>query len=269
MCIAVFAWKSHPLYPFLLLLNRDEYYNRATTPLGWWGDGLILGGRDGEAGGTWLGCSRDGRLAFLTNVRETLPLPQLKSRGDLPVRFFKSRKSPEEFGEELMEEADQFNGFNLIVADLNSMSMVYITNRPEHEHDAGGLYFTQVAPGIHVLSNAKLDSPWPKAQRLRRGFEGVLGNFFEAKISLKEMTKMLMNDTTKDESELPGIHPPEFEYLLSAIFVEGDTPWGRYGTRSTSAVLLTAGGAVSFYETYLENDAWKDHTMNYSIQSAP
>lgn len=261
MCIAVFAWKSHPLYPFLLLLNRDEFYNRATTPLGWWGDGLILGGRDGEAGGTWLGCSRDGKLAFLTNVRETLPLPHLKSRGDLPVRFFKSRKSPEEFGEELMEEAEQFNGFNLIVADLCSMSMVYITNRPKHD----GLSVTRVAPGIHVLSNAKLDSPWPKAQRLRRGFESVLGNFSEAKISLKELTKMLMNDTTKDESELPGIHSPEFEYLLSSIFVKADTASGRYGTRSTSAVLLRRGGAVSFYETYLESDTWRDHTINYTI----
>ncbi|XP_057805891.1 uncharacterized protein LOC131020862 [Salvia miltiorrhiza] len=263
MCIAVFAWKFHPIYPFILLLNRDENYNRPTTPLGWWQNGSILGGRDGQAGGTWLACSRDGKLAFLTNVREAPPRPQLKSRGDLPVRFFTSRKSPKEFGEEVMEEANQFNGFNLIVADLCSMSMVYITNRPMD----GDLCVKEVSSGIHVLSNAKLDTPWPKAERLRRGFADVLGKFSEAEISLKEITKMVMNDTTKDESELPGIYSREFEYCASAIFVEADTALGRYGTRSTSAVVLTTGGAVTFYETYLENDAWRDRTVNFSIET--
>ncbi|XP_047955754.1 transport and Golgi organization 2 homolog [Salvia hispanica] len=263
MCIAVFAWKIHPIHPLILLLNRDEYYNRPTTPLGWWPDGLILGGRDEQAGGTWMACSRDGKLAFLTNVREALSRSQLKSRGDLPVRFFTSGKSPKEFGEEVLEEADEFNGFNLIVADLCSMSMVYITNRPMD----GGLSMEEVSPGIHVLSNAKLDTPWPKAQRVRRCFEDVLGKYSEAEISLKEITKMVMNDTTKDDSDLPGIYSREFEYLTSSIFVEADTASGRYGTRSTSAVVLRTDGAVSFYETYLENDAWRDHTINFSIQT--
>ncbi|KAI5679592.1 hypothetical protein M9H77_00819 [Catharanthus roseus] len=96
MCIAVFLWKDHPLYPFLLLLNRDEYHHRPTLPLAWWEDEEdphILGGRDCLAGGTWLACSRNGRLAFLTNVRE-LPSAsecQPKSRGDLPVRFLKGK----------------------------------------------------------------------------------------------------------------------------------------------------------------------------------
>ncbi|GMP37258.1 hypothetical protein CsSME_00054332 [Camellia sinensis var. sinensis] len=95
MCIAVFIWQDHPLYPFILLLNRDEYHNRPTKPLAWWevegGGGTcccdIVGGRDGLAGGTWLASNRDGRVAFLTNVREVESIPQAKSRGHLPVRF--------------------------------------------------------------------------------------------------------------------------------------------------------------------------------------
>ncbi|KAL7125543.1 hypothetical protein ABFS83_14G124600 [Erythranthe nasuta] len=266
MCISVFIWKSHPIYPLLLLLNRDEYHSRPTTPLGWWHDGEILGGRDEVAGGTWLACGRDGKLAFVTNVREIRSnSQQLKSRGDLPVRFLTSKKNPQEFAEEVMGEVDEFSGFNLIVADVCSMSMVYITNRPQH----GAPFVAQVSPGIHVLSNANLDTPWPKAERLRHSFEDVVRKRLEGEISLKEMSGTLMNDTTKDEDEskLPRIYPPEFEYRLSAIFVEADTPSGRYGTRSSSGVVVNTRGEVSFYERSLETDVWKELTVNYQIQS--
>lgn len=87
MCIAAFMWQAHPLYPFLLLLNRDEYHNRPTKPVGWWEGGEIIGGKDQVAGGTWLACSKHGRVAFLTNVLELHTLPEAKSRGDLPIRF--------------------------------------------------------------------------------------------------------------------------------------------------------------------------------------
>ncbi|GFP86993.1 transport and golgi organization 2 homolog [Phtheirospermum japonicum] len=281
MCIAVFIWKSHPLYPFLLLSNRDEYHNRPTTPLGWWEDSKILGGRDGEAGGTWLACTTDGKLSFLTNVREISSNSSLvKSRGELPIRFLKvfllrftmnfrlmnifegdtatngicalninqGTKSPKEFAEELEGEADQFKGFNLIVADLFSKTMLYITNRPKDSH------------GLSVA----------EAQRLRRSFKVAVEKCFDAEISLKGISEVLMNDTSKDdESELPGIYTPDFEYHLSAIFVEADSPLGRYGTRSTSALVVrTEGGRVkvSFYERNLENDVWKEQTMSFYVE---
>ncbi|XP_021902715.1 transport and Golgi organization 2 homolog [Carica papaya] len=156
MCIAVFVWQAHPLYPLLLLQNRDEYHNRPTEPLAWWEDGEILGGKDEVAGGTWLACSRQGRVAFVTNVLELDFFPDVKSRGDLPLRFLKSKKSPKEFAEELAPDTHRYNGFNLIVADIPSKMMVYISNRPKGEP----IIIHQVSPGIHVLSNAKLDSPW-------------------------------------------------------------------------------------------------------------
>ncbi|KAM7470988.1 hypothetical protein LguiA_009171 [Lonicera macranthoides] len=263
MCIAVFIWQAHPLYPFLLFLNRDEYYNRPTKPLAWWEGDEILGGRDGLAGGTWLACSRDGRVAFLTNVREVQSLAEVKSRGDLVVRFLESKKNPLEFAEEVVIEADQYNGFNLILADISSMTMVYVTNRPKENICITNM----VSPGIHVLSNASLDSPWPKAQRLEHNLRGLLDTYGQGEFPVKEMAEKLMRDTVKDEErKLPGIYPPEMEYNLSSIFVEEETPKGRYGTRSTSALYVKASGDVSFYERHLENNSWKEETTHYKIE---
>ncbi|GAB2300455.1 hypothetical protein Dimus_034497 [Dionaea muscipula] len=220
MCIAGFAWQAHPLYPFLLLHNRDEYHSRPTTPVGWWEGGEILGGRDELRGGTWLACSRGGRVAFVTNVVE-LHTSEAKSRGELPVRFLESRKSPKEFAEEMKKEAHLYNGFNLILADLSSKSMFYITNRPKGEP----ISIQGVSPGLHVLSNAKLDSPWPKAERLKIMFEKLLHS--ECEIPITHMAAyMIMQDTVKaDKSRLPHIRSPEWEHGSSSIFVsQVDTP---------------------------------------------
>lgn len=69
-----------------------------------------------------------------------------------------SGKGPKAFAEVLVKEAEEYNGFNLIMADSESKSMVYVTNRPK----GSPISITQVNPGIHVLTNAQLDSPWPK-----------------------------------------------------------------------------------------------------------
>ncbi|KAB1203531.1 hypothetical protein CJ030_MR8G015354 [Morella rubra] len=269
MCIAAFAWQVDPLFPFVLLQNRDEYHHRQadidwpTKPVAWWEGGQILGGRDEVAGGTWLACSRGGRVAFLTNVLELHTLPEAKSRGDLPVLFLESKKTPKEFAEELITEAHQYNGFNLVVADISSKTMVYVSNRPKGEP----VIVQEVSPGVHVLSNAKLDSPWHKAQRLGLNFKEQLGNYGKGKMAVKEMVGKLMRDTVKaDESKLPHICSLDWEFNLSSIFVEVDTPLGPYGTRSTAALTIKASGEVSFHEMYLEKDEWKEKTVNYNIQ---
>ncbi|KAL9225707.1 hypothetical protein vseg_001600 [Gypsophila vaccaria] len=263
MCIAAFAWQIHPLQPFLLLLNRDEYHDRATKPLGWWEGGEILGGRDEVGGGTWLACSRKGKIAFVTNVLELHTLPQAKSRGDLPVRFLKSTKNPREFAEMLLDEEQEYNGFNLILADLPTKTMVYVTNRPKGDTV---IKIQDVEPGLHVLSNANLDSPWPKVERLRVKFTKILHRFGEGEIPLADVINRLMRDRKKaDKSKLPRICPVEWEFGLSPIFVKVDTPLGYYGTRSTAAITVSTNGEVNFYETYLENGLWQEKTVNYSI----
>ncbi|KDP45334.1 hypothetical protein JCGZ_09583 [Jatropha curcas] len=264
MCIAVFLWQAHPLYPFLLLLNRDEYHSRPTKPLSWWGSGdQILGGRDEQAGGTWLACTRDGKIAFVTNVRELESIPEAKSRGDLPIHFLMSNKSPKEFAEDLVKEANGYNGFNLILADIHSKSMVYITNRTK----VGNNFITDVSPGIHVLPSSSLDSSWPKAQRLGHNFKDLLDKYGDSELPVNEMVEKLMMNTIKDEENmLPKIYPAEFEHQLSSIFVDTDTPLGRYGTRSTSAVSVKSGGEVNFYERHLENEKWLERTESFKIE---
>ncbi|XP_061360377.1 uncharacterized protein LOC133304361 [Gastrolobium bilobum] len=266
MCIAVFMWQAHPKYPFLLLHNRDELYSRATEALTWWegegeGEG-ILSGKDGVGGGTWLGSRRDGRVAFLTNFRELETLPHPKTRGDLPLRFLQSNKSPQEFAEQVLKEAHQYNGFNLILADICTSTMVYVSNRPKQDH----LSVIQVTPGIHVLTNGALDAPWPKAERLRHSFKELIDQYGESEFPVKEMVEKLMTNTIKDEEcMLPGIHPPERELPLSSIFVEVDFSWGRYGTRSSSALFVKSNKEVTFYEKYLDQEQWKEKMVTYQI----
>ncbi|CAN1156569.1 Transport and Golgi organization 2 homolog [Linum perenne] len=270
MCIAVFVWKAHPLHPFLLLLNRDEFHSRPTTPLGWWRNedddvGIeFLGGRDEKAGGTWLAATRNGRIAFLTNVRELSSVPSVNSRGHLPIRFLQSYNNPMEFASELVEEMDNYNGFNLVVADVTAESMVYITNRPKPNCPT----VTVVSPGIHVLSNASLDTPWPKAERLSRGFKEFMDKYGEQEeLPVKLIAETLMMNTIKDEDRtlLPGVYAPDYEYQLSSIFVDMDSPSGPYGTRSTSAVLVRRSGEVNFYERYIDKEEWKEQSVCYRI----
>ncbi|KAJ0969070.1 hypothetical protein J5N97_021947 [Dioscorea zingiberensis] len=264
MCIAAWSWQAHHGYQLVLLLNRDEYHERPTEAVAWWGDGekRILGGRDRLAGGTWLGCSKDGRLAFLTNFREPCSIPSSKSRGDLPVRFLKSTKSLLEFSEEIAKEADQYNGFNLILVDLCAKVMVYVSNRPKGKPVTVQL----VSPGLHVLSNANLDTPWDKAQRLGKNFEELLMKQ-EGEVHQKEMIEKLMQDTTKaDRDRLPYTGcDVEWELELSSIFIDINTKQGRYGTRSAIA-LYVRKNEVSLFERYLENGLWKEHTFQFQIE---
>ncbi|KAL0432788.1 UNVERIFIED_CONTAM: hypothetical protein Slati_2613100 [Sesamum latifolium] len=175
----------------------------------------------------------------------------------------KSNKSPKAFAEELVEEGNQYNGFNLIVADLASKSMVHVSNRPKGDP----VSIREVLPGIHVLSNATLNSPWPKAERLEQSFKLQLDQYGEGEIPVEEMVEKLMRDRVKaDESKLPNICSPDWELDLSSIFVEVDTPLGKYGTRSTAALTVKGSGETSFYEVYLDGDVWKQHTLNYHIE---
>ncbi|XP_020529930.1 transport and Golgi organization 2 homolog isoform X2 [Amborella trichopoda] len=240
--------------------------NIITEPVSWWGEPEIIGGKDCLAGGTWLACSKHGRLAFLTNFREVDVTPDAKTRGELPLRFLQSEKNPIEFAEEVVKEGHHYNGFNLIMADLWLESMVYVSNRPKDEPAT----FKEVSPGLHVLSNAKLDTPWPKATRLILSFEKLLKEYDREEIPEKEMLHKLMLDTMKaDRENLPNTGcDPDWDYNLSSIFVETDSEKGCYGTRSMVALSIRASGEVSFYERYRDNDIWKEHSTLYRINSA-
>ncbi|KAL5206498.1 hypothetical protein ABZP36_034707 [Zizania latifolia] len=266
MCIAAWVWQAHPVHQLLLLLNRDEFHSRPTKSAGWWGEGSnkILGGRDVLGGGTWMGCTKDGRLAFLTNVLEPDANPGARTRGDLPLRFLQSNKSPLEVATEVAKEADDYNGFNLVLADLTTNAMVYVSNRPKGQPATIQL----VSPGLHVLSNARLDSPWQKAIRLSKNFREFLRKLGDDEVEAKDIVERLMTDTTKaDKDRLPNTGcDPNWEHGLSSIFIEVQTDHGLYGTRSTAVLSVNYDGEARLYEKYLESGTWKDHTVQYQIE---
>lgn len=234
MCLLVLAWRRHPRYPVVLAGNRDEFHARPAAPASWWSDPAdLLAGRDLQAGGTWLGLTRDGRVAVVTNYRELGErLPDAPSRGHLIVEYARGGKGPRDFLNDLARDADAYAGFNLIASDSDTLG--YYSNR-----DAAP---RELAPGIYGLSNHLLDTPWPKLRRVRERFGRQMQH---AQLDPGELVVLLADRTPAPESELPqtGL-PHELERALSAPFIVTPT----YGTRCSTALTIDADGRCEFLE---------------------
>jgi uncharacterized protein with NRDE domain len=232
MCLLVLAWNTHPRYRLVIAANRDEYHERPTAALGRWSaPDDILGGRDLRAGGTWLGIDRRRRFGIVTNFRDLVRTrPEAPSRGGLIPRYLRGAAGPGEYFAALADEASAFGGFNLLLAD--SDSLWYGSNRTRP-------FARALSPGIHGLSNELLDSPWPKLRRVRRGFEEWLrgaGSVEDGAL----FTLLADRAPASDEEGLPGTGlSPEWERALSAPFVLNET----YGTRCSTIVAIEPTGA--------------------------
>jgi uncharacterized protein with NRDE domain len=265
MCLAVVAWQSHPDYPLVLALNRDEFYARSTRPVSWWGQSVeLLAGRDEEAGGTWLGVTRSGRVALLTNVRSPKERnPHAPSRGLVVVSALQSTRP---IGEWLRMQAPRLqssNGFNLLVAEPAPTGrgiprLVYFSNRRRTAPRS-------LAPGIYGMSNAFLDTPWPKVVRAVGGFACVLAN----RVDPDALLNLLADRRTVRDSELPSTGVPlEWERVLAPIQIRAN----GYGTRSTSVVTVRRDGVVNFIERSFEPEApetYRDRHFEFTLGSAP
>lgn len=233
MCLILIAWQARDDLPLLVAANRDEFFARPTAPAAFWHDApQIAAGRDLEAGGTWLGITRSGRFAALTNFRDPQrQLPDKRSRGELVANFLAAATSPADYAAAIEREADRYNGFNLLIADRRELR--YVSN-------AGGVA-TALAPGIYGLSNHLLDTPWPKVTRAR----SQLAQSLAAIPQTEPLFAML-----RDEAIAPDAHLPrtgvslEWERLLSAAFVRSPD----YGTRCSTVVTVSADGEVRFEE---------------------
>lgn len=240
MCLVALALGMSASFPLVLASNRDEYFDRATAPLDWWmATGChrrVLGGRDLAAGGTWLGLEPGGRLALVTNVRNPARNdPRARSRGELVTRWLCGEGDFARFWSAL--DAAAYNGFNLVAADLRGGRWTWASNADGTEPQA-------LAPGVHGLSNAGLDTPWPKVARLkarlaaalqaheRGSADGLADALFDA----------LLDRTQADDAELPATGVPlALERQLSPAFIR--TPDGRYGTRCSTLVIQERVGA--------------------------
>ena len=154
MCLIVLAWRQHREYPLLLAANRDEFHRRPAAPADFWPQQpALLAGRDLEAGGTWLGISRSGRFAAVTNIRDPDAQGSApRSRGELTRDFLAGAAPPAAYLDAVAARRGDYLGFNLLLGD--SEALWYL-----HGGGASWAAPRRLAPGIHGLSNAALDVP--------------------------------------------------------------------------------------------------------------
>jgi len=235
MCLITFAYNSHPKYKFILAANRDEFYNRKTSVADWWQDHPnILGGRDLESMGTWMGITKSGRFSALTNYRDPeFYKADAETRGKLTLNYLLADKvHPKKYIEEVRLKASQYNGFNLLAG--NPRSMYYISNKT--------LNIERVPSGVHGLSNHLLDTPWPKVERAKSRLQRITNSMNFTK---EEIFEMMQNSDEAPKALLPdtGIGT-EKEKKLSSMFIKTED----YGTRSTTVLLIDKNGRVDFTE---------------------
>lgn len=239
MCLILLAWQAHPEYPLVVAANRDEFFRRPTAPAHFWDDAPhILAGRDLEAGGTWMGITRQGRFAALTNFRETEKnrgsTEAAPTRGRLVSGFLAGAMSAQDYLAELALRANTYNGFNLLCGTVDD-GLWHFSNRVRKNQPH------QLEAGIFGLSNHLLDTPWPKVAQGK-------SDMAKALTALPQETplfELLHDESIHQDDKLPrtGISL-EWERTLSAAFVR--TP--DYGTRSSSVLRLDRQGLVSFDE---------------------
>ncbi|APA84837.1 NRDE family protein [Paraburkholderia sprentiae WSM5005] len=249
MCLIVFDWRPDALDGplFTLAANRDEFFRRTAEPIGWWRDApAVLAGRDLVGGGTWLGLSRDGRFAALTNYRAPGEMrADAPTRGTLVSDWLTSaardddgnpHETPLAYLQHVAQTGDIYNGFNLLVGDWTRRELAWYCNRGSVDGDSGPAL---LAPGTHGISNAVLDTPWPKLVRKRGELSTLLAR--DAMPPLERLIDLMRDPRLARDDELPSTGIAlERERVLSAAFIESPD----YGTRSTTALRVAAYGDV-------------------------
>ncbi|MEW5764502.1 MAG: NRDE family protein [Acidobacteriota bacterium] len=252
MCLVLIGWKARPGLELVVAANRDEAYDRPTAVSGWWPDAPnLLAGRDLREGGTWLGVAREGRLAAVTNVRgRGAVVPGAPSRGHLVRDFLLSRQTAEAYALRLQAEADRYPAFNLLLFD--GQDLLALSNQ------ASGL--RRLEPGVWGFSNGVLDEPWPKTEAGTRALRRLLDERVPAPDDLLDL---LSDDRPAPDDALPdtGVGM-EAERLLSPIL----TRTAAYGTRSSTAVLWTSAGAVSWAELQRDPGSEGGGVVRYSFR---
>jgi len=231
MCLIGVSIGTNEHFPFILCANRDEFYERETKEAHFWhGNPFLVAGKDLERGGTWLGLSASGEIAALTNVRSGKEFnSSTTSRGELVSSFFNDRKR---FAQ-ILKEKEKLDGFNLLYGNIQGLT--YTTNQ-SYENQS-------LTNGVHVLSNAAINSPWPKAKKLAEGIRKLEGS------SVQDVTGYLFDMLSLSEpfpdDELPdtGIGLT-LERKLSPIHIQT----AKYGTKNSTVILIDRHGGATFIE---------------------
>ena len=244
MCLIFVALKRHPEYPLIVAANRDEFFERPTQALHRWDSG-VFAGKDLTAGGTWMGFTKTGRFAALTNYRDpNNSVNNPISRGQLVADFLQSENQAEDYLKAVECNRDRYEGFNLLVG--NTENLWYFSNKSEP--DSFKQNAAPLAAGIYGLSNHLLDTPWPKVSQGKQAFEETVVRQRQTTETLVENLFNVMNHREQANDELlpnTGVGL-EMERYLSPRFIT--TPFGRYGTRCSTVLLCDKNGAAFMYE---------------------
>lgn len=236
MCVIYLAFQHHPDHPLILLANRDEYFARPAMAAAYWKDHPdIYAGRDLVGGGTWLGVTRRGRFAAVTNYRAPSAPTGVLSRGDLVAGFLKTDTLPQIFLGQIQKQSNRYSGFNLLVGTIGNRSEIfYYSNRGGEPQ--------QLKPGIYGLSNHLLDTPWPKVLKGKAS----LAAFIEAgDLSDESLFGILADETLAPDDELPATGIPyEAEKAISSAFIKTE----GYGTRCSTVLKFSRDYEWSFVE---------------------
>lgn len=251
MCLIFISFHYHPRYKLIVAGNRDEFYARKTAAANYWKDyPQILGGRDLEAGGTWLGMSTSGKISMLTNYRDPKNInPAAPSRGQLVSDYLKSPITAEAYMQLIERDGKKYNGFNLIVGSAEEM--FYYSNYRDG--------ITKFQPGFYGISNHLLDTPWPK---VLLGKERIAPALNYNDVDPEQLFEILYDDHVAPDDKLPDTGLPlERERALSSMFIKTS----NYGSRCSTVVLVDKSNEVLFSERVYDLETFKYQTNTFKF----
>ena len=232
MCLILFGYRTNPEYPLVVAANRDEFHGRESAAAGYWVDHPhVLAGRDLVAGGTWLGCTKSGRFAALTNFSDPNDGVAAKSRGLLVQDFLTGDDGAAHYAHHI--NGVDYAGFNLLLFD--GQDMVYSSNKGTTDI---------LQPGFYGLSNAELGAQWPKCLHGAHGLEQIMASKFDT----ADLIGLLHNSDVAADEELPHRgRPVDFERRLAPCFIVGD----EYGTRASTAFIMSEHSLQFTEQSYI------------------
>jgi uncharacterized protein with NRDE domain len=236
MCLILFAFQAHPDYPLVVAANRDEAYARPASVAAFWPEHpQVYGGRDLDMGGAWMGLTRHGRFAAVTNYRDGQPKGTApRSRGELVGGYLTGSQSAQSYLQSVSARQSEYAGFGVLAGGVDALWFL----------SSYGHGVQAISPGVHGLSNHLLNTPWPKVAGGRRELSALLNSSAESLCSA--LLEMLADRSVAHADALPdtGVGMAR-EKQLGPKFIAVDE---RYGTRSSTVIIVGRNGNVCYTE---------------------
>lgn len=249
MCLLTMSYNMRSDYPLIIAANRDEFFERPTEPLHEWTDSPIIAGKDLKLGGTWMGVTKAGRFALVTNVRNPLEETGDLSRGFI-VKEALEAENLEDYLETLHTNRFRYSGYNLLTGSLKEV--YYHSNQNDQAP-------VRVKKGFYGLSNAALDTPWPKVEELKAGVRKAAAR---ESISREELFSCLSSEQKYEEKKLPNTGVgKDLEKNLSPVFIKME----EYGTRSQTILLMNNKGEVEITERLINEGGKVDRDRSVTF----